>query len=392
MNDIFGGYLDKYTYEYLQNTALSQVDDALDKRQGSIIFDAIGPSNYMLALGYVDMKWVLQQAFTATSTGEYLDLKVQERGLLREEATQAIKKGVFVDTADNPAYIAIGTVFKTIDTTGGINYTVTAEVVDETSTPIPGEYQLTCDELGVIGNSYNGPIIPINYINNLKEATMTEVIVAGQDQESDDSVYEKFDLKVNQPPFGGNFSDYKLKTLDYPGIGQVQVYPTWNGGGTVKLSVVDPSNEPVSQTVLDALKLYYDPADINGDYGQGLGIAPIGHVVTCSTSTNKLINVEIDIILQVGYTLNQIQDEINNAISGYINTIRSNWGKEQTVYKTYSATVYRANINAYVLLVPGVETVTLVKLNDAEADVVLTQNKTTQEMAKLGAVVINVVT
>ena len=381
MPEIFGDYLNKYTYNYLETEALKQVDDSIDKRQGSIIFDATAPSNYMLALGYLDMKWVLQQAFASTSTGAYLDLHLSERGLTREVATQAVKKCVFIDTADNPALISIGTVFQTVDTTGGINYTVTSDYVDPTTGDIElGSYNLTCVEYGVIGNTYTGPIIPVVYINNLKSATMDIVVIPGQDKESDPDAYERYEIKVNQPPFGGNFSDYKLNTLNYPGVGQVQIYPTWNGGGTVKMSVIDIEYKPVSQSFLDALKIYYDPADVDGNHGNGLGKAPVGHVVSCSTATVKQIAVAITVKLKPGVTIPQVSAAIKISIENYFKSVTEGWGSEESTYKNYSLAVYRSNMIAYILGVAGVATVTGILLNELSQDIILTENKTTQEI------------
>ena len=48
-------------------------------------------------------------------------------------------------------------------------------------------------------------------------------------------------------PFGGNIAQYRQWAKEIPGIGGVQVYPVWAGGGTVKLSTV-------SYTHLDVYK------------------------------------------------------------------------------------------------------------------------------------------
>ena len=40
---MIGDKLEQYTYKYLMSQALSFVDDSLDKREGSIIYDALAP-------------------------------------------------------------------------------------------------------------------------------------------------------------------------------------------------------------------------------------------------------------------------------------------------------------------------------------------------------------
>ena len=40
---MIGDNLEQYTYEYLMQLALSYVPDDRDKRQGSVIYDALAP-------------------------------------------------------------------------------------------------------------------------------------------------------------------------------------------------------------------------------------------------------------------------------------------------------------------------------------------------------------
>ena len=52
--------------------------------------------------------------------------------------------------------------------------------------------------------------------------------------------------------FGGNVADYREKVNAITGVGGVKVYPVWNGGGTVKLTIIAsdftaPSTELISK-------------------------------------------------------------------------------------------------------------------------------------------------
>ena len=46
-------------------------------------------------------------------------------------------------------------------------------------------------------------------------------------------------IYVNEKPFGGNFIEYVQRVREIDGVGAVQVYPVWNGSGTVKVVVLD---------------------------------------------------------------------------------------------------------------------------------------------------------
>ena len=43
---MIGDFLEKYTFDYLMNDALSRVNENIDTREGSIIYDALAPACY----------------------------------------------------------------------------------------------------------------------------------------------------------------------------------------------------------------------------------------------------------------------------------------------------------------------------------------------------------
>ena len=49
-----------YTFEYLMESMLSRVPDSLDKREGSIIYDALAPAAAELAQMYIVPVLLLQ--------------------------------------------------------------------------------------------------------------------------------------------------------------------------------------------------------------------------------------------------------------------------------------------------------------------------------------------
>jgi len=46
---MIGEFLEKYTFDYLMKEALSRVNENIDTREGSIIYDALAPACYELA-------------------------------------------------------------------------------------------------------------------------------------------------------------------------------------------------------------------------------------------------------------------------------------------------------------------------------------------------------
>ena len=385
---MIGDTLEKYTYEYLMQLALSYVPDDRDKREGSVIFDALAPFCQVLAAGAIQLRNFYTQTYAVTATGQDLDNRVAEQGIHRYPATYAIKKVAFADDAGNPVAVPIGARFSTVSDTRPINYTITA-VYQEEGVTVPGSYEATCEELGVIGNAYSGNLINITFIQGLASADMSSTLVPARDEETDDELRERYFDSLNQKAFGGNIADYKAKVKAISGVGDVQIYPVWNGGGTVKLSIVDPTYGTCSPEFLATVQKAMDPENAEGDTGTGLGIAPIGHKVTVVTPDEQIINVSATVLLQNGYTLGQVEGPINEALTAYIQELRRSWADARDLNE-YSCDVFVSRVSAAIVNVSGVANVTDVKLNGSTSDIFLTENSEVQQLPKLGQVVLNV--
>ena len=119
----------------------------------------------------------------------------------------------------------------TINGADSINFAVTATATVEDPEEGFTYYQLTAETAGTIGNEYTGPILPITTIPGLTSAQITDILVPGDDTETDDAFRERLIEALNNRPFGGNIADYRQNVLAIDGVGGVQVYPTWNSGG-----------------------------------------------------------------------------------------------------------------------------------------------------------------
>lgn len=380
---MIGDYLEKYTFDFLIEEALDRVPNTIDKREGSIIYDALAPACYELSEYYMRLKQILQDTYAETASEQYLDLRVAEQGIVRFQATHAVKKGVFETENGNPIEIQIGSRFSTISETEAINYEVTAPYL-EGGNPVLGTYQLTCERVGTIGNSYVGNLIPISYIQGLSSAVLSDLIIPARDTETDEQLRERYFLSLKDKPFGGNIAQYKETLKDIDGVGDAQIYPAWDGGGTVKVSVVDASFDPISSHFKDIIQEMIDPPP----QGEGLGLAPIGHKVTVVAPSELTINIETTLVLMTGYTKNQVTGPITDALEQYLLDIRRNWAVGDE-FNQYIVGVYISRINAAILNVPGIANVTNTKINSLTEDLTLLENATTQQLPILGAVTLN---
>ena len=72
------------SYEELMEKKLDRIDDRRDKRQGSLIYDALAPNAAETAQFYADLDLLADRTFADTAVGEDLTRRAAERGMLRK--------------------------------------------------------------------------------------------------------------------------------------------------------------------------------------------------------------------------------------------------------------------------------------------------------------------
>jgi uncharacterized phage protein gp47/JayE len=382
--NVLSEYLQKYTYDYILTEALSKVPDNVDKREGSIIRDALSPCCYEAAKHILYLADIIEQTYIETANGLWLDGRVIEGGVTRDPATYAKKLGVFKTQLDEPCQISIGQSFSTVGDTI-LNYTAVQVYTNEDGDVVPGSYIMQCNTVGSVGNSYIGRIVPNDYIEKLASAEITTLLYPGEEEESDDSLRERFLANLMKTAFGGNIAQYRQWAKEIPGIGGVQVYPVWAGGGTVKLSIIDTDYNSCSSEFCQTILEKFDPENSGGETGLGLGIAPIGHKVTVSTPLPRTINVSGKITLLPGYKLETLMPDIKATLENYLLSLREAWENSDDE-NNYSVTVYLGRINFAILNVKGVSSAYELKLNETDTDIKLTETSSLQEIPVLGTV------
>lgn len=382
--NVLSEYLQKYTYDYILTEALSKVPDNVDKREGSIIRDALSPCCYEAAKHILYLADIIEQTYIETANGLWLDGRVIEGGITRDPATYAKKLGVFKTQLDEPCQISIGQSFSTVGDTI-LNYTAVQVYANEDGDVVPGSYVMQCNTVGSVGNSYIGRIVPNDYIEKLASAEITTLLYPGEEEESDDSLRERFLANLMKTAFGGNIAQYRQWAKEIPGIGGVQVYPVWAGGGTVKLSIIDTDYNSCSSEFCQTILEKFDPENSDGETGLGLGIAPIGHKVTVSTPLPRTINVSGKITLLPGYKLETLLPQIKLALEEYLLSLRQAWENSDDE-NNYSVIVYLGRINFAILNVKGVSSAYELQLNGTDTDIRLTETSSLQEIPVLGTV------
>jgi len=354
------------TYEAILQRMLARVPDSVDKRPGSVIYDAMAPAAAELAQLYAELDINYNLSFADTASGEYLSRRTAEFGIIRRPATKAQREGRFYGAGDVPFDIPLGSRFSI----EGINYAAVSKI----ST---GVYTLECETAGTVGNQHFGALLPITYIPGLSRAELGAVLVPGEDEEDDETLRQRFYEEISRPAFGGNVADYKMKIGAIDGVGGVKVFPAWQGGGTVKCTIIASDWGVPSQQLIDEVQELIDPP---ASSGQGLGTAPIGHQVTIAGVQAVTIDVATTVTLAEGVTVGQVQEPIEEAIEAYLLGLRKSWANETQLV------VRVALIEATILGVPGVIDITGTTINGSTANVTLGE----EDIPVLGAVTVNV--
>jgi len=338
------------SFEDFMREMLDNIPDNLknqvDTREGSIIYTALAPVAMQLVEQQFYADNIQDATMPDTARGDDLTRRCAEHGINRYAATNSIRKGTFNDENGNPMDVPIGAKFGA----DGITYIVISKISS-------GTYRLQCQQTGIIGNSYFGALLPIDNIAGLGTATLSEVLTAGEEQESDDELRTRFYKEINEQPFGGNIADYEQQIFKISGVGAVKIFPTPNDeGGKVQCVIVAPENQPASESLIQTVQDVVDPEP----HGQGYGLAPIGHYVTISTVTEFPVNVSVSLALKTGVEISGIQVSVEAAVQKYLASLAF----QDSIVRT-------ARVEAAILSVNGVADVSNTLLNGNAGNITL---------------------
>ncbi|MBE5987155.1 MAG: baseplate J/gp47 family protein [Paenibacillaceae bacterium] len=317
------------TYEEILQGMLNKVSSNVDKREGSIIYDALAPCAYFLAQQEFQLNNFVELVFADTAVGEYLDTAVSDFGLTRKTATAAIR---YVTTS---TAVSIGTVWGI----NGLVYKITDQIANN-------QYKAQCTTAGISGNQFSGPLTPISNITDVT-ATLGDVITPGADEETDDALRERFYEKVRTPATSGNAYQYSQWALEVSGVGAAKVFPLDNGPGTVTVLVVD-GNKEISEALPGIVAEHIET------------VRPIGATVTVLSPIGKEIDVSATVKLDGSKTMEDVTAAFEAALESLLSS---------TVFTTYS--VSYAKIGSALLEVPGVEDYSGLLVNSGSGNITI---------------------
>lgn len=229
-----------------------------------------------------------------------------------------------------------------------------------------GIYKMQCETAGSVGNLESGSLIPIDYIEGLEIATLTDVLVFGEDAEDVEHLRQRYFDSISSQAYGGNIADYKAKVLAIAGVGGVKVTPVWNGGGTVKLTIIDSAFNVPSSYLVDMVQELIDPV---AHSGEGYGLAPIGHVVTVEGVEGVAIDIATEITYRSGWSWEACASLIRDAVDDYFEELAKSWDSNDQVIIRIS------QLESRILDCEGVLDISGTTLNDSSVNLYLATNE-----------------
>ena len=371
--------LEAQNFDYWLNLMLDNVPDDIDKREGSIIYDAVAPAAMVNAQQSLSLATIIRETYIKTAQGEFLDYRAVEHGTNRYTATNAEVKAKFNDDDGKPVNVEVGDRFASI-AESPIFYTVIKSNGDGTA-------EMQAEEAGTSANSYLGQILPVTPNDNLAWAEITEITIPARDEENDEHLRARLLNTNSWVAYGGNVADYLNMTSKINDVGATQVYPTWDGPGTVKLVILNNDMMPASSTLVKKVKEEIDPEESTT---QGYGLAPIDHRVTVVAPETFEVNIAVNVTVADSANIDTIKANIKTSLEEFFKSLRRDWSVIDSVTgRGYKLIVYRSKILSRVMTLEGVANATMPQLNGKDEDLQLMFNNTTSQLPVLGEVTVN---
>lgn len=350
------------TYEALLKSALSRVAASVDKREGSMVMNGVAPAMAELAQLYIAADFVFTATYLATAPREYLIRRAADRNMKPKPASAAVFRAEF------NIEVPIGTRFSCED----LNFIVTARMGVGHDTDTGLSHQVTCEMRGAGANGYLGKLIPIEYVSGLSRAELVGLLIPGDDEEETEVFRQRVLDSFQSQAFGGNQAAYKEKVQAMPGVGDVKIHPVWNSdihpatlvpnesvkawfeasvgtlnpavaawvtavytaakdklltvGGAVKLVIMASNNAVPSTTFLEEIQTAVDPTQ---NAGEGLGIAPIGHVVHVVGVEQEAVDITLNLTYASGWSWDAVKSYVETILDDYFNELAQNWAASE---------------------------------------------------------------
>lgn len=292
------------TQEMLQTQLLADMGITESVREGSFYDTVTRGASYALWRLYAQLDRVLAMAFPDATSGEAIDWRAADYGIIRKAGQHA--ESTIALTGRVGAVIPSGTVFLTLS---GLSYATTADVTIGTAGTASATVRAV--EAGAAYNVDTGAICVLqSNVDGLTSGVSTTPALGGMDAESDAALFARLDERRKRPATSGNIAQYEQWAREVDGVGDARALDCWNGAGTVKIVLVDMELRPVTEQVRAAVE-----AHIAAQRPAG------GVAVTVVSAEQVTVNVSVHVILDTATTADTVRTQLAAAVTAYLKTL-----------------------------------------------------------------------
>ena len=323
------------TFESIRESILAAVDNDMAKVEGSYTSDLITAASLEIAKVYAYLNTLLSAMFPNAGSGEYLHRRAADFGLTPKAATAATAVISVECTAATTipagtllAADGVGVGFKTINTVSiAAGSRATNIPIEATST---GPVNIAANTL------YFKPAITGCTVSHAAFAS-------GSNAETDEELYQRLKLRLQQPPASGSASDYKRWALEVPGIAYAKVRKVQNTGH-IRVVIADTNCGTPSAALVTATAAHIEES------------RPLGAVVDVVGATMQQLSISASIKLSEGGDIESIRELFSDAVDEYIRSIAFNDDED---------TLTLARVTHMLMGIPGVADVDSILINNA---------------------------
>lgn len=343
-------------YETIKLRILSRIH-GIDKNEGSFINDMVSPVSMELENVYVELEKLLSTMFLEDMSKGDLEKRCSEYGIYRKNGS--FSEGAASFSGIENTVIPINTL---ISTNSSLNFTTIEEKVIAKGTSTVDISIKAID----VGSKYNVESNTINNlpvgINGIINVTNKDEIVGGTDIETDEELLARLLLRLKTPATSGNKEHYKLWTMEIDGVGGAEIFPLWNGNGTVQIIPITTDKRCPTQTIINKIITKIEEE------------RPIGATVTVTPPQENKINVIATIELNPNADLETVQKEYGYKFTKYIS---------DSVFNVYIVDYFKCLSLFYEI--EGIKTVTNFEINGTTNNIIIPE----KEIQVVGTITIN---
>lgn len=240
-------------------------------------------------------------------TGDKLDRRVLERGLMRKMGTRAAGQIALDRSTPAPFDISIPkeTTFYTLDKTVCVKTDTDVVLVNGQSSV---NVNVTAADIGAKGNLANGTALVQSGVAIVGIETIKVVspgLLGGTDTESDDELRNRFLDAIRNPETGGSKKDYEKWASSVQGVISANCIPLARGAGTVDVIILGGNGLPGSELV-KSVQNYIDEKK------------PVGADVLIKAP--QALSIDISLTYYTDST-SDFKEPITKAIQSYITSV-----------------------------------------------------------------------